>query len=641
MKREFQKSDFVRLQKPYKDEFEYGIVTEYDAEKQICTLLVINNGDKIDLPEGEIEYLPPVVFTEELLKKLIRYEYTFQDYLKAAQVDGNWKCEDVYEFTLDDMIAAVDNLLKKNADKEELCNWAELVGSSLEDYFENSEDVQYDSSRTFMGYLYPACDSTMADCIYSALTNGGYYGDVGSDPEPVDLPLIKEDIQNYRQDKPMREYMWSTANKLYALKLTDDDKLRSLSPEEIGILRGLLLEFSMKDNPTAIRKLGYCYYGGNRLFPCNWPKSRDCFEKLMRMDAVSDENKCRYANTLGYIYYYGRCNGGTPEYEKAYRCFTLGAAGGMYESMYKLADMYQNGYYVPKNTRAASALVSMVYEQNYDLFIKGQYDCKFADAALRMGNLSRDDDAYYYYTLADFAIRKRLKYDRYGDERVLSNIQKELMRMREEHPLKDRSTFKFNSLPNVLIRLMDKFSCKFDVKMLESDLEVTATRLPQPGQKVPVPIFECYPEYGFCRLTDSVTFTAHIAGDAPLDMGASASFIADGIARDGVNNKPRYRFTHHGEEVFAFTASQITYTLPEDNAEGKAVRTLVSVVFAPGGREYDYICDLRGVKPGDRVIVDANGEEQVVTVTRVYQMALDDMPLKVDKYKKVLGREGE
>ena len=639
MKTKFQKNDFVRLQKPYKDKYEYGIVKEYDAEKNMCKVLVINNGAKIDLPEGEIEYLPPVVFTEELLKKLIRYEYTFQDYLKDAKVGGNWECEDEYTFTLDDMIAAVENISQKNPDRQELSNWAEFVNDQLEYWFQ-SGDAQYDGNRTFMGRSYPADDNAMAECIYSALTDYCFFDDENA-PTPVDLELIKEDIENYRLNKPMRIYLWSWGNKLNTLRLAENDRQRGLTAPEIEAMRGLLLELSMKDNADAIRALGYCYYGGNRIFPCNWPKSRDCFEKLMRMDEVSDKSKCQYANTLGYIYYYGRCNGGTPEYEKAYRCFTLGAAGGMYESMYKLADMYQNGYYVPKNTRAASTLVSMVYEQNYDLFIKGEYDCQFADAALRMGSLSRDDDAYYYYTLADFAIRKRLKYGCYGDERVLSNIQKELMRMREEHPLKGRSTFKLSGLPSVLIRLMDKFSCKFDVKMAGGGLEVTATRLFEPGHEVPVPIFECYPEYGFCRLTDSVTFTAHIAGDAPLDMGASASFIADGVTCDKGKAGLHCRFTHHGEEVFAFTTSRITYTLPEDNAEGKAVRTFASVAFAPGGREYDYICDLQGVKPGDRVIVDANGEEQVVTVTRVYQMALDDMPLKVDRYKKVLGREGE
>ena len=47
-------------------------------------------------------------------------------------------------------------------------------------------------------------------------------------------------------------------------------------------------------------------------------------------------------------------------------------------------------------------------------FVKEDYECKFADAALRMGNCFRDEigaqkdleTAYYYYLQADFAIRK-------------------------------------------------------------------------------------------------------------------------------------------------------------------------------------------------------------------------------------------
>lgn len=666
MKREFQQSDYVRLSKPYKDEFEYGKVDEYDAEKQICTLFVINNGDKIDMPTDELEYLPPVVLTEQLLKKLIRYEYTFQDYLKAAIVDGNWEGESIYEFTLDDMIAAVDNMLKKNPDKEEFCDWADLIGNGLEDYFENSEDAQYDKRRTLMGYAYPASDGTMANCIYEALVSGSYYygirndpvpecggvfisrrsyyDDIKNDPAPVDLPLIKEDIQNYRQNKPMREYMWSSANKLNALKFTDDDNLRSLSAEEIDILRGLLLELSMKDNPTAIRRLGYCYYGGNKIFPCNWQKSRDCFIKLMRMDNVSDTDKCQYANSLGYIYYYGRCTGGKPEYEKAYRCFTLGAAGGLYESMYKLADMYQNGYCVPVNKHAALTLVSMVYNQNYDLIRQGEYECQFADSALRMGNLSRDDGklgtAYYYYTLADFAIRKRLKYDRYGDEKVFAAVQKELAHIRQKYPLENETLLTLTAVPLVLINLLDNSACRFTVNMTQDGLKITAARLPKYGQRKPVPVFECMPEYGFCRLTDNMSFIAHIAGEPPLEMGASKSFIADCIDMRSGKGGVEYILLHYGEKAFTFTTRECIYNLPIGSRD-KTQYTFASVVFVQGGREYDYICDLADVQPGDSVIVEANGERQTVTVTRVYRMAMSDMPLEVASYKKILEKAGE
>ena len=50
---------------------------------------------------------------------------------------------------------------------------------------------------------------------------------------------------------------------------------------------------------------------------------------------------------LGYCYYYGR---NMPvDYEKAFHYFALGAFDGHLISLYKIGDMYANGYYVPKN----------------------------------------------------------------------------------------------------------------------------------------------------------------------------------------------------------------------------------------------------------------------------------------------------
>lgn len=41
------------------------------------------------------------------------------------------------------------------------------------------------------------------------------------------------------------------------------------------------------------------------------------------------------------------------DYEKAFHCFALGAFDGHLISLYKIGDMYANGYYVEKNEREA------------------------------------------------------------------------------------------------------------------------------------------------------------------------------------------------------------------------------------------------------------------------------------------------
>ena len=41
------------------------------------------------------------------------------------------------------------------------------------------------------------------------------------------------------------------------------------------------------------------------------------------------------------------------DYEKAFHCFAPGAFSGRPASLYKIGDMYLNGYYVKKNVRDA------------------------------------------------------------------------------------------------------------------------------------------------------------------------------------------------------------------------------------------------------------------------------------------------
>ena len=182
---------------------------------------------------------------------------------------------------------------------------------------------------------------------------------------------------------------------------------------------------------------GNACYGGNSLYPCDWNTSRDC---MIRLFEKKDDPQ--YANTLGYIYYYGRCNGGVPEYDKAFHYFGIAAANGLYEGMYKLADMYRHGYGCSKSMRTARNLYGMVYEDSLKHFLKGK-NASFADAALRMGNvyakgIDEEPDptvAWYYYVQADYAAKIRAKdSDFFGNTTVVINIQKALEEMQEQLP---------------------------------------------------------------------------------------------------------------------------------------------------------------------------------------------------------------
>lgn len=642
------KYDCVGFYRENSDKYEYGSVRSYNKQKKLYEIIPYGEWESIFLPKAALTYMPPKKLSTDDIKKLLRYECTYSEFTKDIIPEYNWTLPDEqHEYTLDDITEMVRNLLSKKPNAEEFRNWLYFVCDEdiSYDIFKCSGEPQYtdDPRRCVFGNNMPLNDAAMADIILYYLDDV-YYESFNIDTEKIltliDLPLILQDIENFKKHKPIKMHMWTYGSKKEVCKRLAEKKLHNLTEEQKNDVRQIISEFVAAEDPTAIETLGYSYYGGNDIYPCDWNASRDCFLKLMEMDNVDDFKKCYFANTLGYIYYYGRCNDGVPEYDKAYKYFSIGAAGWIYESMYKLSDMYIHGYGTSKNTRAAASLIDMIYEDNINQILKEHYDCKFADVALRKGNLCRDGistgDAYYYYTIADFAIRKRAAYDHYGDSKVFMGIQKELARIREERPLKKPKVISTADIPVIVSELFNKHSCQVTVKPVKDGLSIKVKRLPYPSEEKAEKIFDCLPDYGYCRLTDEKTFKA--AKGASPDISEKVTFIADDIdcSYDRKQGIDIYTFTHHGEKVLSFTAERFSYTLQMKSKAELTEYTFASVSFNQGGRTYDYICEIPDVDVGDKVIVSANGEEKSVEVRRLFKMQLGDMPLDVSRYKKVL-----
>ena len=205
--------------------------------------------------------------------------------------------------------------------------------------------------------------------------------------------------------------------------------MKTATEPQLALARVFIDELCEKDSGLALYTKGYACYGGNRLYPCDWRASRDCITRLFEK-----KDDPQYANTLGYIYYYGRCNGGVPEYDKAFHYFGIAAANGLYEGVYKLADMFCHGYGCRESRRTARSLYGMVYDDSIKHFLKGEH-ANFADAALRMGNVYAKGIgeeinavyAYHYYLQADYAARLRAKdSDFFGNTTVAINVRKAL-----------------------------------------------------------------------------------------------------------------------------------------------------------------------------------------------------------------------
>lgn len=137
--------------------------------------------------------------------------------------------------------------------------------------------------------------------------------------------------------------------------------------------------------------------------------------KYLEMSASN--NNAEALISLGYIWYYGRT--GKVDYEKAFECFSR--AKGNVNAEYKLADMYKNGYYVPKDYDKYKSMI----EQLYDLLKDTVYiDSFLPDICLRLGEIrekeNRKDEAYRIYVQGKDMLASRIAFNPFfGDFNIM------------------------------------------------------------------------------------------------------------------------------------------------------------------------------------------------------------------------------
>ena len=127
-------------------------------------------------------------------------------------------------------------------------------------------------------------------------------------------------------------------------------------------------------NADAMNDLGAQYYDGARGFEQDFTKAVTCYHlAALKGSRPAQEN-------LGYCYYYGR---NVPvDYQKAFHYFALGAFDGHPVSLYKIGDMYLNGYYVEKNPVEAFR----IYTHCLDIMTDEAAPAAAGPVFLRVGN---------------------------------------------------------------------------------------------------------------------------------------------------------------------------------------------------------------------------------------------------------------
>lgn len=413
-------------------------------------------------------------------------------------------------------------------------------------------------------------------------------------------------------------------------KLETDTAMATASEDEVTLYRRFAEELAAEGNWYALRAVAYGCYGGNRAFKCDWERSRDCLLALFDIED-DDEHRAAYADTLGYIYYYGRCNRGEPEYELAYKYFSYAAFFGIYEARYKVADMLKNGYGVPRSQTAAERIIFELYGENIKYIQNGEFGSKFADVALRMGGIYDNENngeyykALYYYTQAEFAIRMRmLHFDHYGDTKVCENITAALEGVKKRLGYRALKSGVYRSLFFMDGELSDGRKCDvFIKKQREMTYKITFVPHVRTGEKSERKMFITLPEIGVCGLLPKLTVTYRAY--TPLDEALTDRVIT-------VDERQGMTLLYDGAPVFEINGEIVI-------RNGGAVRSkmyrFVSVSFG-SPKLYDYLCDDPSVGVGDTVWVNAAGEEKQVTVCRVYEKKESELSFPIRVYKSVL-----
>lgn len=631
---DFQVNDTVTFR--FKGKEMHGII-KYIGKKN-AKVWVADLYEEKTIPIERLTYVQPIVLTAAQVHQLCRYEVKWTELQQEQPDHVPVSLETPYTITFDDVLTAARNIIASGDDDDTIMDeWYyplfDFMFASNEILFENSpDDVE------LLEYL-PTRNQLLNELFWD---DSDEYTESVSENMPEIIRIIERFIAN--ENKPILERDYSDEDKEHYIDmLSNDDRLKKATEPELTVYRRFIDDLIPKDNHIALRCKGYGCYGGDPAYECNWDTALECITRLYELTG-----KPVYANTLGYIYYYGRCWDGEPKYDEAFRYFSVGAAGFYYESRYKLADMFVHGYGVPKNTKIAYTIVSELYDKNVLYILDGDFDCKFADVALRMGiyeesgygNYTNIHNAYKYYLQADFAIRQRLKYDYYGDLSVADRIRKRLDSILESGAIKKPKKSAYVNLYMLLWLHLKKYrKLRLDIKpMKNGDMKLSIRIVPFKNEKYPPKLFITEEETGFCGMLETLSVRVNNAVLQGIDNnGGTVVFDDIGFYSEtdnkngtGING---FKFIL-GDEMQAAVMGGFKFTSPL-KISGKKYR-FASVYFYPGGRHYDYLLDIDDVKVGDVVIVMTDRGRTEVTVAALLEKAESELALPIGKYKKVV-----
>jgi len=447
--------------------------------------------------------------------------------------DVNIVCDSFMEFTLDDMAEVLEKVIDRNTKSADFfLTWFEPLilhfydNLSLNELFGDNPGSIANFRQTYM----PQTDDELLRWIIA------YIFSLYQDMEAIMLATYASeyigaqdllDMIDYQQDEVMfpvekRHYI-DAIKEDFVQQLDNDLILREADKQTKSLFRKYVNELADKGNMDALRIKGYAVSGGNSVFKCDWKEAARCFEILWKDGGIGYA-----ANSLGYIYFDGRLSpDGKPDYENAFKYFSVGHSFGVFESTMKLSEMYLNGLYVTRNINIAGHLIESLYNDKRKEFEEGAFDGTFAEAALRMGEIQLATGgissefskitrlhAYGFFLQAEFAIVLRQQFAPLSsDNKLLEYARNKTQEFVDEFKTYKRSYHSDYPGPLqdfVRDRKNDKFKLK--VKIYRNDrIKIEVQRQALRGEKRAALTLLTYREFCTCSLTDTLTLMAENA----------------------------------------------------------------------------------------------------------------------------------
>ena len=257
---------------------------------------------------------------------------------------------------------------------------------------------------------------------------------------------------------------------------TDFDRMECTAPaDQADNYRRMVFHGVNHDYTEALEVLGYASLHGNSVFPQDADKAEYCFSRLIE---TQDNPSPFYYNALGDICYQGLNNDQTPQYEQAFRYYSIASIHGLHSATYRLADMLIDGRGVPKNPEAAFLLVKRIYEQELEHLENEDFSCAFSEAAIRLagmvevglGTKKDPEEACSLYLQAGYALRERMKLRPSGEDELMDTaVSAALYRLEGELPEDFFGSSVRSDSPYMIGTLLQYSEAGIDIALLEKD----------------------------------------------------------------------------------------------------------------------------------------------------------------------------